>query len=101
MESFEFRFDNGSGAVYINIESHETIHIDYRFILNNEDIDWNGHYRVKIINETIVEEFLNKGIDYSWIINQIYLALDKFNSVENNKKIKTAYQNKNIKIVFF
>lgn len=100
MESFEFRFDNGSGAVYINIETHETIHIDYRFMLNNEDIDWSGHYRVKIINETIVEEFLNKGIDYSWIINQIYLALDKFNSVENNKKIKTAYQNKNIKTVF-
>jgi hypothetical protein len=101
MESFEFRFDNGSGAVYINIETHETIHIDYRFMLNNEDIDWSGHYRVKIINETIVEEFLNKGIDYSWIINQIYLALDKFNSVENNKKIKTAYQNKNIKTVFY
>ena len=101
IDIFEFKFDNSFGAIYINIENDGTIHIDFRFMLNDEDVDWNGHYRVKILNETIVEEFLNNGIECNWAINQINLALDKFNDAENYNKIKTAYQNKNIQTVFY
>jgi hypothetical protein len=101
MEYFEFRFDDGNGAVCINFESYTTIDIDYRFMLNNEDVNWDGHYRSKIQNDILVEEFLNKGIDCEWAMNRIKSALNELKDTEKKNKINTAYQNKLIKTQYF
>jgi len=96
MKTIEYKLKDGSGTVYINSNKNKiSINFRYSSPVDNNFLNWGGHYRCEIENNKIIEEVLPVSTNYNRvteILNNVFKIL-KGDEIEI---IKQAYLNKMI-----